>query len=106
MHAIGGGFEIAPGHLLYPVTAPALVMIGCLMAQSVRGIAWSDVTVAIPAFLTIVIMPMALSITEGIAFGIISYTVLKVITGKARDVHWLIFLFAVLFLARYLFITF
>lgn len=106
VHAVGGGFELAPGHLLYPVTAPVLVIVGCLMAQNVSGIRWSDLTEGIPAFLTIVIMPMALSITEGIAFGIISYTVLKVFAGKAREIHWLIYVFAVLFIARYAFINF
>lgn len=106
VHAVGGGYQLASGSLLYPVTAPALVIIGCLMAQNVTGIKWSDITEAVPAFLTIVIMPMALSITEGIAFGIISYTVLKAISGKAREIHWLIYVFAVLFIARYAFINF
>jgi AGZA family xanthine/uracil permease-like MFS transporter len=62
------------------------------------------VTEAVPAFLTIVMMQLALSITEGIAFGFISYSLLKVVGGKAKSVHWLIHLLAVLFVLRYLFL--
>jgi adenine/guanine/hypoxanthine permease len=59
---------------------------------------------AIAAFLTMVIMPFAFSITEGIAFGFISYALLKTVTGRGREVHILIYVFAVLFVIRYIFI--
>jgi AGZA family xanthine/uracil permease-like MFS transporter len=101
---IGGGFESSAGAVLYPVTAPALIIVGSLMLQSVKHVVWDDVTEAVPAFLTIVMMQLALSITEGIAFGFISYSLLKVVGGKAKSVHWLIHLLAVLFVLRYLFL--
>lgn len=101
---IGGGYEVSPGVFLYPVIAPALIIVGSLMLQSVKHITWDDVVEAIPAFLTIIIMQLTFSITEGIAFGFISYSLLKFVSGKAREAHWLIHLLAVIFLLRYLFL--
>jgi AGZA family xanthine/uracil permease-like MFS transporter len=72
------------------------------MMKCVTGIDWEDLTEAIPAFLSIVIMPLTLSITEGISFGVIFYALLKLVTGKGRRVHWLIYVFAVLFIVRYI----
>ena len=90
---------------LYPIIAPALIIVGCLMMTSVTKILWNDFSEALPAFLTIIIMPLSgFSITEGIAFGFISYTVVKIFSGKIKDVHWLIILFAVLFIIRYMFV--
>jgi AGZA family xanthine/uracil permease-like MFS transporter len=88
---------------LYPVIAPALIIVGCLMMGSVIKIKWNDFSEAFPAFLTIVIMPFSgFSITEGIAFGFISYTIIKLLSGKYREIHWLIALFAILFIIRYI----
>ena len=98
---IGGGYDAGDGLTLYPVVAPALVMVGTMMVRGVRRIMWDDPTEAIPAFLTLVIMPLTVSITEGIAFGFMAYAVLKLVTGRAREVHWLVYLCAVLFLIRY-----
>jgi AGZA family xanthine/uracil permease-like MFS transporter len=98
---IGGGYAAGGNVVLYPVVAPALVLVGTLMMGAVRHIAWDDPTEAIPAFLTMVLMPLAVSITDGIAFGFISYAVLKLGTGRAREAHWLVYVFAVLFLVRY-----
>ena len=98
---IGGGYPAGGGLVLYPVVAPALVLVGTMMMANVRTIAWDDPTEAIPAFLTIVIMPLTVSITDGIAFGFISYAVLKLATGRAREVHALVYVFAVLFVLRY-----
>ncbi|MGH9314500.1 MAG: NCS2 family permease [Vicinamibacterales bacterium] len=86
---------------LYPVIAPALVLVGAMMLREVRHISWEDSTESIPAFLTIVIMPLAVSITDGIAFGFISYAILKLAAGRGREVDWLVYLFATLFLVRY-----
>jgi len=72
------------------------------MMKCVTRINWEDLTEAIPAFLTIIIMPLTVSITEGIAFGFISYSLLKLVTGRGREVHWIIYLFSVLFIFRYL----
>ena len=77
---VGGGYPVG-GRLLYPVVAPALILVGTLMMGGVREIAWDDLTEAIPAFLTMVIMPLAVSITEGIAFGFIAYAILKLASG-------------------------
>lgn len=90
---------------LYPVIAPALIIVGCLMMGSVSRIKWGDFSEAFPAFLTIVVMPFSgFSITEGIAFGFISYTIIKYLAGKGREVHWLIVIFTVLFIIRYIFV--
>jgi AGZA family xanthine/uracil permease-like MFS transporter len=95
------GQQIARTFTLYPVTSPALIVVGSLMIRSVRDISWDDFTEALPAFLTLIVMPLTFSITDGIAFGFISYALLKVVTGRVREAHWLIYLFAVLFVLRY-----
>ena len=97
---IGGGYAM-DGGVLYPVTAPALIIVGTLMMSGVTRIDWHDFTEAIPAFLTIVIMPHVYSITEGIAVGFIFYTLLKPVTGKIREVHPVLIIFAILFVPRY-----
>ena len=90
---------------LYPVVAPALIMVGSFMMSAVKKIPWHDPTEAIPAFFTILMMPFSgFSITEGIAFGFISYAILKTISGKYRQVHWLLYACALLFIVRYLFL--
>jgi AGZA family xanthine/uracil permease-like MFS transporter len=89
------------GMTLRPVIAPALIIVGSMMMKCVKCIDWDDLTEAVPAFLCIVIMPLTLSITEGLSFGFISYVLLKLAAGKARQVHWLIYLFAALFVLRY-----
>ena len=91
---IGSGYDAGDGLTLYPVVAPALVMVGTMMIRGVRRIMWDEPTEAIPAFLTVVIMPLTVSITEGIAFGFIAYAGLKLATGRAREVHWLVYVCA------------
>lgn len=99
---IGG--EFAQGSLiLRPVIAPPLIIVGYLMMKAVTQIDWDDLTEAIPAFLTIIIMPMTVSITDGLTFGFISYSLLKLVSGRRREVHWVIYLFSVLFILRYVF---
>lgn len=98
---VGSGYETAGGTVLYPMVAPALVLVGVMMMEGVRRIVWDDLTEAIPGFLTLVTMPLAFSITDGIAFGFIAYAVLKPATGRARELHWLAYVFAVLFVIRY-----
>jgi AGZA family xanthine/uracil permease-like MFS transporter len=107
--AIGGGLtwqETIAGQCvnlhLYPVAAPALIIVGSLMVRSVSRIRWSDITEAVPAFLTLIIMPVTFSITDGIAFGFIAYTVLKAASGKGREVHPGMYLLAAALLARYI----
>lgn len=98
---IGGGYVTPEGLHLYPVIAPALILVGSFMLQSVRDVPWTDPTEAIPAFLTILIMPLTVSITDGITFGLVAYSILKLMTGRLRDGHWLIYLFAGLLALRY-----
>jgi AGZA family xanthine/uracil permease-like MFS transporter len=98
---IGGGYAAGGGITLYPIVAPALVLVGVMMMDSVTKIRWSDPTESIPAFLTALTMPLAVSITDGIAFGFIACALLKLATGRARELSWLGYVFAALFLARY-----
>jgi AGZA family xanthine/uracil permease-like MFS transporter len=98
---IGGGYVTPSGVTLYPVVAPALVIVGTLMMRETRHIAWDDPTESLPAFLTLLVMPLAVSITEGIAFGFLAIAALKLATGRGRELHWLVYLFAVLFVLRY-----
>ena len=105
MAMIGGGYQLDNSVTLYPVIAPALIVVGTMMLRNVRNIKWDDATEAIPAFLTMLLMPLTVSITDGIAFGFISFAVLKVSTGRVSDVDWLVFLFAGLFVLRYAFLV-
>ncbi|MDT4986596.1 MAG: adenine/guanine/hypoxanthine permease, partial [Micromonosporaceae bacterium] len=77
--------------------APALVVVGVLLMGQVRHIDFSDLTIAVPAFLTMVLMPFTYSITNGVGAGFISFVVLRAATGKARQVHPLMWVVAVVF---------
>jgi AGZA family xanthine/uracil permease-like MFS transporter len=100
----GDGMKLPNGFQIYPVVAPVLIVVGSMMLRNVTRIRWQDATDSIPAFLTMVVMPFAFSITEGIAFGFISYAILKLVAGRGREVHGLVYLFAALFVARYVFL--
>ena len=82
-------------------TAPALLYVACLMLREITEIEWSDVTEATPAALTALIMPFTYSIANGLAFGFISYVVLKTITGRYREIHAATLLVAILFTVKY-----
>ncbi|WP_419392631.1 NCS2 family permease [Cytobacillus praedii] len=82
---------------LSAITAPALIIVGSLMMGSIAQIKWGELDEAFPAFLIILSMPLTSSIATGIALGFISYPIMKVFKGKWRDVHPLIYIFAVLF---------
>ncbi len=101
---IGGGIEVSEGVIHYPAIAPILILVGTYMIKGVRLISWDDLSESIPAFITIIIIPFSFRITEGIAFGFISYVLLKVFVGKGRDVPLLMWIFAVIFVLRYIFI--
>jgi AGZA family xanthine/uracil permease-like MFS transporter len=101
---IGGGYNPGQGITLYPITAPALIIVGSMMMSNVTKIDWKDYTEFIPAFLTIMIMPVTFSITEGISFGFISYALLKLFSGRGKEVSRLVYIFAVLFIVRYIFL--
>ena len=101
---VGGGYETTDHTYLYPTIAPALIIVGSIMLRGITKISWDDYTESIPAFLTLMIMPVTFSITEGIAFGFISYALLKLVSKRGKEVHWLVYLFSFLFLIRYTFL--
>jgi AGZA family xanthine/uracil permease-like MFS transporter len=82
-------------------TAPALIIVGYLMMKSVGDISWRDPAIGIPALLTITLMPYTYSITNGVAAGFVSYTLIKVLQGKARDVHPLTYIVSLLFIGYF-----
>jgi AGZA family xanthine/uracil permease-like MFS transporter len=98
---IGAGYDTGQPVRLYPIVAPALILVGVLMMQSVREIQWDDPTEAIPAFLAAITMPLAVSITDGIAFGFIAAALHKLATGRGRELHALAYVFAAVFVLRY-----
>ncbi|MBU1727179.1 MAG: NCS2 family permease [Candidatus Omnitrophica bacterium] len=101
---IGGGFDAGGGAILRPVTAPALIIVGSMMVHSVVKVNWQDYTDSIPAFLVIIMIPLTFSIGTGIAVGFISYAALKLFTGQGRKVSWIVYLLAVLFIARFIYL--
>ncbi len=101
---VGGGVPLEGGGALQPMTAPALIVVGCLMVESIRKINWQEFTEAFPAFLVIIGIPFAWSIADGIAFGFISYPALKLLTGRWREASPLVYILGVLFIARYVFL--
>jgi AGZA family xanthine/uracil permease-like MFS transporter len=101
---IGGGFQTAQGTLLHPVTAPALIIVGSMMLHSIVKIDWQEYSESIPAFLVIITMPLTFSIATGIAFGFISYAGIKLFTGKGKQVSWLVYVLALLFILRFVYL--
>jgi adenine/guanine/hypoxanthine permease len=89
--------EVVP----YEAATPALVIVGFLMMSQVRNIDWDDVEIALPAFLTIVLMPFTYSITAGIGAGFVVYVLVKTVRGRFRDVHPLMWMVAALFVAYF-----
>lgn len=82
-------------------TAPALLFVGVLMIQGIVHIDWDDITEAVPAFLTLVFMPFTYSIADGIAMGFISYALIKLLTGKAKSVPYMVWIIAVLWALKF-----
>lgn len=86
-------------------TAPALILVGALMTQSIAHVAWADFTEAFPAFLTMLAMPLTFSIATGLSLGVIAYTVVKIAAGKYRDVSLVLWVLTILFLLRYIYLA-
>lgn len=84
-------------------TAPALVFVACLMLREVGEINWEDVTESVPAALTVVSIPLTYSIATGLAFGFISYAIIKLVTGRWRDLHPATVIVAALFITKFAF---
>lgn len=93
----------APIFLAIPgfATAPALIIVGYMMLSSCADIEWKDAGEAIPAFLAIAAMPFTYSISDGIMFGVISYTVINLLAGNTKRIHWIMYILTVLFIAKY-----
>jgi AGZA family xanthine/uracil permease-like MFS transporter len=84
-----------------PLTAPALILVGTLMVRAVREIDWTDSTEAAPAFFTALLMPLTFNISHGLAAGIVVYVLMKLAARRWREVHWLMYVLAALFVLRY-----
>jgi len=95
----------AVGAIPAAATAPALIVVGSLMMSSVAEIAWDDPEVAIPAFLTIMTIPLTYSIANGLAFGFTAFTLLKVLRGKFRQVNWFVYALTALFIVRFIYLA-
>lgn len=83
-------------------TAPAVIIVGVFMMGGVMNINWKDLEIAIPCFLTIAMMPFAYSISDGIAFGFISYTIIKLVRGKGKEVSPVLYIISILFIIMYI----
>ena len=95
----------APVFLAIPAfaTAPALIVIGYMMLSSVADVDWRDPGESIPAFVALAWMPFTYSISDGIMFGVISYTVVNALSGKTGRIHWIMYVLTVVFAAKYAF---
>lgn len=95
---------LSPLFLMIPgaATAPALILVGAMMMTPIKNIDFDDFTESIPVFLTIVMMPLTYSISEGILFGVLSYVILKLLTGKFKDISIVTAVLAVLFMLKFL----
>jgi AGZA family xanthine/uracil permease-like MFS transporter len=92
---------IVPG----AATAPALILVGSMMLTTVTEIRWTEPLVAVPAFLTVILIPLTYSIANGLGFGIIAWAVLHLAAGKLSRKDWLLYLLAALFLVRFLYLS-
>jgi AGZA family xanthine/uracil permease-like MFS transporter len=85
-------------------TAPALILVGALMVAGAARIDWEEPRIAIPSFLTLITIPLTYSIATGLSFGIISFAALEIATGRARRQHWMLYLLALIFLSRFVYL--
>jgi AGZA family xanthine/uracil permease-like MFS transporter len=94
---------VAPiaGAIPESATAPALIIVGSMMMSTVAEIEWEDPGIAIPAFLTMMAIPLTFSIANGLAFGFIAHTFLKVLRGRFREVNWMVYLLTAVFVIRF-----
>ena len=97
---------LSPIFLAIPgaATAPALIIVGVMMMSSVKSIHWEDYCRAIPAFITIIMMPLAYSISDGILLGVISYVICHAIAGRFKSINITMWILAILFICKYIFI--
>jgi adenine/guanine/hypoxanthine permease len=98
---------LAPYAQLVPVaaTAPALIMVGGLMMAPLAEVQWDEPEIAVPAFLTLAMIPLTFSIANGLAFGLTAHALLKIVKGKAKTSDWLLFVLAGLFVVRFIWLA-
>ena len=85
-------------------TSPALILVGALMLAPTAKIDWEQPRIAIPAFLTLILIPLTYSIATGLSFGLTAYAALEILTGRATRAHWMLYLLAILFMIRFAFL--
>ena len=95
------GEFVVNGAPKFPILAPALIIVGSMMLRTIREIEWEDITEYLPAFLTMITMPLAYSISDGIAMGFVSYAGGKLLTGRVKECPIIVYVFAALFIVRY-----
>jgi AGZA family xanthine/uracil permease-like MFS transporter len=101
-------YEVAPTDLhvaMYPGVAPALIVVGFLMMTPLRKVRWEDITESLPAFLTVAMMVFGFAIHEGISIGCISFAAVKLVSGRPREVHPVMYVIALALIARYAFLV-
>lgn len=86
------------------VTAPALIIVGVLMATSLKNIEWNKFEIAVPAFFTVIIMPLGYSIASGIAVGFLFYPITMLLAGRRKEIHWIMYLLFFVFLAYFIWV--
>jgi AGZA family xanthine/uracil permease-like MFS transporter len=86
------------------ITAPALVVVGAMMIQNVKKIDWADYSESVPAFLTMIGIPLTYSIADGLALGFISYPIIKLFGGRGREVGWIMYLLCVVLILYFVLI--
>jgi adenine/guanine/hypoxanthine permease len=116
VETVGGGYELvatvttnpagppdfnAHHYLVHPITAPALILVGALMARSLAEIRWKDPMEAIPAFCVVAGIPLTFSIADGISFGLMAASGISLLSGRGRSVHWALHLLAAVLAARW-----
>jgi AGZA family xanthine/uracil permease-like MFS transporter len=97
---VGGGVSLGGLHY-YPITAPVVILVGSLMIGAAARIAWSDPTEAIPAFVTLTLIPFTFNIAHGVAGGIVFYVLVKAGAGRRREVSWLMWVLAAVLVTGY-----
>lgn len=105
---VGGGYAYSQefGLYLYPITAPVLLIVAALMMREIVKVKWDDFSESIPGILTFIGIPLTYSIADGLAFGFISYTIIKIFSGKIKDLNFILVLVTLIFLVRFVLIKF
>ncbi|MFH1842036.1 MAG: hypothetical protein ABIF77_02430 [bacterium] len=100
---VGEGYQLTGATTLYPLTAPALVVIGFMMMRSAAKIDWDDLHEALPAFMMLLMIPFTLSIPDGFTFGFLAYSLLSLVSGRIRQSDPLLHVISFLLLLRWIF---